>query len=444
QGQGFGMGHGRLGSFRDGIGMGSHAGRSLAAPTLRMGATSVSGRLPPAVIQRIVRQNFGRFRFCYEKGLKSNPNLTGRVVARFVIGRNGSIVSVGNGGSDLPNAEVVNCVLSGFRGLSFPEPEGGVVTVTYPIQFSPGDGSSTSRPFFFRSQDWGVASWIGKGDEAWRSAGKDTLEKLAKASLEAPESRRAREAWVTGMLVQGRFEEALREASKYVELDPDRARAHELYAEAAAALAEDETALVALDTQVELDPSNATAHRRAGRAFEASGDERRACAHFRSYAELLPRDLDATYEVLRCRARVLGERDAVLATLVAEKNPSERLVSLREALEKGETLTHVEAAAWGERISVKLTCAAGVEGCPRVVLIDPAGRVTTPIVPGRGRSDASFLAASASSGTYRVLVTGGLPAAKGELVVRLDSTTRKFEVRGGKGARTVAVISVDP
>ncbi|TKD10103.1 AgmX/PglI C-terminal domain-containing protein [Polyangium fumosum] len=442
-GQGFGAGHGRLGSFRDGIGIGSRAGQLRAAPTLRMGATTVSGRLPPAVIQRIVRQNFGRFRFCYEQGLKSSPNLTGRVVARFVIGRNGSVVNVGNGGSDLPNAEVVSCVLSGFRGLSFPEPEGGVVTVTYPIMFSNGNGSSSTAPVFSRSHDWGVASWIGKGDEAWRSAGKETLETLAKASMEAPESRRAREAWVTGLLVRGRFEEALREASKYVELDPDRARAHELYAEAAAALAEDDTALVALDTQSELDPSNAKAHWRTARAFEAAGDERRACAHFRSYAELLPRDLGATYDALRCRARVLGEREAVLAALAAQKDPSERLVSLRKALEKGETLVYADGFSWGERISTKLTCAEGVEGCPRVVLIDPAGRVMTPIVPGTGRSSASSIAASASSGTYRVLVTGGLPAAKGELVVRLDGTPRTFEVRGGKGARTAAVISVD-
>ena len=53
-------------------------------------------------------------------------------------------------------------------------------------------------------------------------------------------------------------------------------------------------------------------------------------------------------------------------------------------------------------------------------------------------------AASASSGTYRVLVTGGLEAARGELVVRLDDTIKKFEVRGGEGARTAAVVSVAP
>jgi len=126
-GQGFGSGHGRLG--------GSHKTR---APKVRMGATSVNGRLPAEVIRRIVRQNFGRFRMCYEQGLARNPNLEGRVGVRFVIGRDGAVSNVGNGGSDIPDSGVVSCVISAFYGLSFPQPEGGIVRVTYPIMFSPG------------------------------------------------------------------------------------------------------------------------------------------------------------------------------------------------------------------------------------------------------------------------------------------------------------------
>jgi hypothetical protein len=55
-----------------------------------------------------------------------------------VIGRDGSVSNVKNGGSDLPDNDVVSCVLGAYHGLSFPEPEGGIVTVVYPIQFAPG------------------------------------------------------------------------------------------------------------------------------------------------------------------------------------------------------------------------------------------------------------------------------------------------------------------
>jgi hypothetical protein len=130
-GQGFGSGHGRLGGSR-----------RAKPPQVRMGATSVSGRLPPEVIQRIVRQNFGRFRLCYENGLRNKPALQGRISVRFVIEPNGSVGSVGNAGSDMPDAGVVACVTRAFHGLSFPQPEGGKVLVVYPIMFSPGEAGA--------------------------------------------------------------------------------------------------------------------------------------------------------------------------------------------------------------------------------------------------------------------------------------------------------------
>jgi hypothetical protein len=127
-GQGIGNGRGRLGG-----------GHKVSAPRIREGATSVNGRLPPEVIQRIVRQNFGRFRLCYENGMRNNPNLQGRVSVKFVIDRSGAVAMTADGGSDMPDQGVVQCVVRGFGNLSFPQPEGGMVTVVYPIMFNPGD-----------------------------------------------------------------------------------------------------------------------------------------------------------------------------------------------------------------------------------------------------------------------------------------------------------------
>ena len=127
-GQGIGSGRGRLGG-----------GHTVKAPRIREGATSVNGRLPPEVIQRIVRQNFGRFRLCYENGMRNNPNLQGRVTVKFVIDRSGAVAMTADGGSDIPDSAVVQCVVRGFGNLSFPQPEGGMVTVVYPIMFNPGE-----------------------------------------------------------------------------------------------------------------------------------------------------------------------------------------------------------------------------------------------------------------------------------------------------------------
>ncbi len=88
------------GRFARGVGR-SGPGHVSKAPRVWHGVDTVSGHLPPEVVQRIVRQNYGRFRQCYENGLRTNPNLTGRVTARFVIGREGSVTNVQNGGSDI-------------------------------------------------------------------------------------------------------------------------------------------------------------------------------------------------------------------------------------------------------------------------------------------------------------------------------------------------------
>lgn len=126
-GQGFGAGHGRLGG-----------GHTTLAPQVRMGAATVSGKLPAEVVRRIVRQNFGRFRMCYEQGLAKDPNLEGQLTVRFVIGRDGSVFDVVSAGSNLANDGVKSCVVSSFYGLSFPQPEDGIVTVSYPLLLSPG------------------------------------------------------------------------------------------------------------------------------------------------------------------------------------------------------------------------------------------------------------------------------------------------------------------
>ncbi len=127
-GQGYGAGNGRLG--------GSHKTK---AATVRPGSAEVSGSLPAEVIQRIMRASAPRFRFCYQKALQADPTLAGRITVRFVIDRSGAVPSAKDAGSTLASPEVVSCVLSVITTLSFPAPEGGIVTVTYPFMFAPGE-----------------------------------------------------------------------------------------------------------------------------------------------------------------------------------------------------------------------------------------------------------------------------------------------------------------
>jgi len=100
--------------------------------------TTFNGTLPKEIVQRIVRQNFGRFRMCYEAGLRSNPGLSGRVAVAFVINREGAVsLAAADRSTDMPDQAVVSCVVRGFQNLSFPAPKDGTVQVIYPLMLAP-------------------------------------------------------------------------------------------------------------------------------------------------------------------------------------------------------------------------------------------------------------------------------------------------------------------
>lgn len=123
-GMGYGGGGGRVGS-----------GRKTKVVKMIETGTDIQGRLPPEVIKRIIRANFPRFRACYEQGLKKDPGLKGTVAVRFIIDTTGAVESANLSGGSMSDSQVSSCVLGVYRTLSFPEPEGGKVMVTYPIDF---------------------------------------------------------------------------------------------------------------------------------------------------------------------------------------------------------------------------------------------------------------------------------------------------------------------
>jgi hypothetical protein len=106
-------------------------------PVIRLERVEVSGPLAPEVIQRVFREQYQRFHACYDDGLKRNPKLEGRVVPKFVIERDGSVRDVTMAASTLPDA-MVQCLQHACETLRFPPPDGGIVTVVYPMAFSPG------------------------------------------------------------------------------------------------------------------------------------------------------------------------------------------------------------------------------------------------------------------------------------------------------------------
>lgn len=94
-------------------------------------------RMPPEMIHRPIAARNECFRRCYQLGLVTSPNLSGRVSVKFIIQKGTGLVrSVENVGSTLADGTVVACVLDEVKGLLFPAPDNDI-TVTYPLMFAP-------------------------------------------------------------------------------------------------------------------------------------------------------------------------------------------------------------------------------------------------------------------------------------------------------------------
>jgi hypothetical protein len=96
---------------------------------------AIRGRLPPEVVRRTIHLNYGRFRACYQEGLRRRgPTLQGLVSTRFVIRADGTVKSSSNVSTELADADTVRCITNAFAAIEFPPPgNDGEVTVVYPL-----------------------------------------------------------------------------------------------------------------------------------------------------------------------------------------------------------------------------------------------------------------------------------------------------------------------
>lgn len=105
---------------------------------VKLGPVTATTGLPVEVIQRIMRQNTGRYRQCYDDGLAKDASLKGKLVLAFEVDKTGAVSGVRKGsGNEIAMDGVVQCAIRMTNALSFPVPDGGAkVTVTAEIDLA--------------------------------------------------------------------------------------------------------------------------------------------------------------------------------------------------------------------------------------------------------------------------------------------------------------------
>ena len=131
-GNGTGRGTGGLGDVDLG-------GRGKGKYKVSVGRTVTKGCLTQQVVLRVLSKANSQARYCYEKELQRNPNLSGKITTSFQIGSTGSVKTSRVARSTMGNGNVEKCLLRVISRLRFPPCRGGgVADVTYPWIFKSG------------------------------------------------------------------------------------------------------------------------------------------------------------------------------------------------------------------------------------------------------------------------------------------------------------------
>ncbi|MCU0661409.1 MAG: AgmX/PglI C-terminal domain-containing protein [Myxococcota bacterium] len=117
---------------------GAGSERAVRGNVKRRDPTAVDGTgvLNPQEVAKVVARRIGAIKGCYERALRRNPNLEGKITVRFTVAGSGKVTSANATQNEL-GGEVGDCIISAFKAFRFPPPEGGSATFEYPFMFTP-------------------------------------------------------------------------------------------------------------------------------------------------------------------------------------------------------------------------------------------------------------------------------------------------------------------
>jgi len=88
-----------------------------------------------AQLQSALGAKGGQARGCYERALRLNPTLEGRLMLSARVGAQGQMCSASVTQNSLGDPGVASCITQMFRSGKFPAPAGGCVNVNVPLNF---------------------------------------------------------------------------------------------------------------------------------------------------------------------------------------------------------------------------------------------------------------------------------------------------------------------
>lgn len=137
-GSGAVAGIGDLGTSGGGnVNLGSKGDAKVSGKVMDAAPEVDSADIDREALNRYLKARLSAIRNCYEKELKRNPTLKGKVVVRFAITSSGRSAEIEIEENTLGNEAVASCIKTVIRAWVFPFKPESEVPVVYPFVFSP-------------------------------------------------------------------------------------------------------------------------------------------------------------------------------------------------------------------------------------------------------------------------------------------------------------------
>jgi hypothetical protein len=93
------------------------------------------GTIDVKAVDRYINTRFGQVRQCYERRLKINPLLEGKVDLKIGINTKGKASSISVNKDTVRDPQMITCIKGVIRSWQLPKPEGGKVIVAKQFKF---------------------------------------------------------------------------------------------------------------------------------------------------------------------------------------------------------------------------------------------------------------------------------------------------------------------
>jgi len=104
--------------------------------SVEVATPEVDGAGDSEAIAKVVRSRIRMVQDCYQRELKRNPGLAGKIEIEITIGETGAVTQARVASNGMGSDAVGACIVSRIQSWHFPKPDGGSVTVSFPFIFT--------------------------------------------------------------------------------------------------------------------------------------------------------------------------------------------------------------------------------------------------------------------------------------------------------------------